>query len=84
MSEEQPADYRRAILDDTPVRIAIEAAVRQGWDHIIGRDGGFIGMSGFGASAPYKTLYEHFGITVDAIVAEARRIKDTLAPFEEA
>ncbi len=82
--EEQPADYRRAILDGTPVRIAVEAAVRQGWDHIIGRDGGFVGMRGFGASAPYKKLYEHFGITAGAIVAEARRILDSLAPTDEA
>ncbi len=82
--EEQPAEYRRAILDDTPVRIAIEAAVRQGWDHLVGREGGFVGMSSFGASAPYKTLYEHFGITIDAIVAEARRIMDTLPPLDEA
>jgi transketolase len=57
--------------------------VRQGWDHFIGRNGGFVGMSSFGASAPYKTLYEHFGITVDAIVTEARRILDTL-PSDEA
>jgi transketolase len=82
--EAQPADYRRAILDDTPVRVAVEAAVRQGWDHIIGREGGFIGMSGFGASAPYKALYEHFGITVDAIVSEARRKLDALTPTDEA
>jgi len=77
--EEQPAEYRRAILEDTPVRIAIEAAIRQGWDRFIGRDGGFVGMSSFGASGPYKALYEHFGITVDAVVAEARRQMETLS-----
>ena len=51
----------------------IEAAVRQGWDAIIGTDGAFIGMTSFGASAPAKDLYKHFGITVDAIVAAATR-----------
>ena len=54
---------RRAVIGDAPVKVAVEAAVRQGWDAIIGRDGGFVGMSGFGASAPYKDLYKHFGIT---------------------
>jgi len=44
-----------------------------GWERFLGRDGGFVGMTGFGASAPYKQLYEHFGITADAVVAEARR-----------
>ena len=82
--EEQSADYRRTILDDAPVRVAVEAAIRQGWDRFVGRDGGFVGMNGFGASAPYKSLYEHFGITAEAVVAEARRILDSLAPAEEA
>ncbi len=44
--------------------------MRQGWDAIIGSDGAFVGMSTFGASAPYKELYKHFGITPEA-VAEA-------------
>ena len=52
------------------VKVAVEAAVRQGWDAIIGTDGVFVGMTGFGASAPYKDLYKHFGITPEA-VAEA-------------
>jgi transketolase len=53
------------------VRIAVEAGIRQGWDRIIGSDGIFIGMDGFGASAPAEDLYRHFGITADAIVAAA-------------
>jgi transketolase len=53
------------------VKIGVEAAVRQGWDAIIGSDGQFIGMSGFGASAPYKDLYNHFGITAQAIADAA-------------
>ncbi len=72
--EAQPEDYREAILGETPVRIAIEAGIRQGWDRFIGPDGVFIGMTGFGASAPAPDLYKHFGITAEAAVqaAEAR------------
>ncbi|MGZ3409553.1 MAG: transketolase-like TK C-terminal-containing protein, partial [Xanthobacteraceae bacterium] len=55
---------------DAPVKVAVEAAIRQGWDAIIGSDGGFVGMTGFGASAPAKELYKHFGITAEK-VAEA-------------
>jgi transketolase len=65
-----PDDVRRAVIGDAAVKVAVEAAVRQGWDAIIGSDGTFVGMSGFGASAPYKDLYNHFGIT-GAKVAEA-------------
>jgi transketolase len=66
-----PAEQRGAIIGDAPVKIGVEAAVRQGWDAIIGSDGLFIGMSGFGASAPYKDLYNHFGITAQAIADAA-------------
>jgi transketolase len=65
-----PDDYREAIIGTAPVRIGVEAAIRQGWDAIIGSDGLFVGMSGFGASAPAKDLYKHFGITPEK-VAEA-------------
>ncbi len=65
-----PEAARRAVIGDAPVKVAVEAAVRQGWDAIIGSDGVFVGMSGFGASAPYKDLYKHFGITPEK-VAEA-------------
>ncbi|MFZ4687319.1 MAG: transketolase-like TK C-terminal-containing protein, partial [Hyphomonadaceae bacterium] len=51
---------------------AVEAGVRDGWDRWIGPEGGFVGMSGFGASAPYKALYRHFGITAEAVVAAAK------------
>jgi transketolase len=60
-----------AIVGRAPVNIAVEAAIRMGWDAIIGREGGFVGMSGFGASAPAKDLYAHFGITVDAVLRAA-------------
>ncbi|OLP61075.1 transketolase [Xaviernesmea oryzae] len=69
--EEQSDDYRAAVIGKAPVKIAVEAAVRQGWDHLIGSDGTFIGMKSFGASGPYKDLYQHFGITVDAVVEAA-------------
>ncbi len=67
---EAPEAARRAIIGDAKVKIGVEAAVRQGWDAIIGSDGIFVGMHSFGASAPYKELYNKFGITPEA-VAEA-------------
>jgi transketolase len=67
----QSDDYRRAIIGRSPVKIAVEAAVREGWDTFIGNDGTFIGMKSFGASGPAKDLYKHFGITVEAVVAAA-------------
>ena len=59
---------RSRIVGDAPVKVAIEAAIRMGWDAIIGHDGIFIGMTGFGASAPAKDLFKHFGITAEATV----------------
>ena len=53
------------------MRIAVEAGIRQGWDGIIGSDGIFVGMTGFGASAPYQELYKHFHITAEAIADAA-------------
>jgi transketolase len=67
----QPADKRQAIIGHAPVKIAIEAAVRWGWDAVIGIDGEFLGMHSFGESAPYKDLYKHFGITAEAAVNAA-------------
>jgi transketolase len=64
---------RRAVIGNAPVKVGIEAAVRQGWDAIIGTDGAFVGMTSFGASAPAKDLYRQFGITVDKIVEAATR-----------
>jgi len=66
-----PDDYREAIIGIAPVRVGIEAAVRQGWDAIIGSDGLFVGMTTFGASAPYKDLYKHFGITPEKVAETA-------------
>jgi transketolase len=69
----QPQAYRRAILGVEKIRIAIEAAVRQGWGPFIGQDGIFIGMHGFGASAPYEDLYRHFGITPEAVLKAVKK-----------
>ena len=72
---EQPEAKRKTIIGDAPVRIAVEAQVRFGWDAVIGADGAFIGMHGFGHSAPAKALYQHFGITAEAVVdAAVKRI----------
>ena len=70
---EAPDAARRAVIGDAKVKIGIEAAIRQGWDAIIGSDGIFIGMTGFGASGPYKELYKHFGITPEAVAEAASR-----------
>ena len=68
---EQSEDYRRAIIGSARINIGVEAAVRQGWDAIIGSDGVFVGMNSFGASAPYKELYKKFGITAEAVAGAA-------------
>ena len=65
---EQSKDYQEALIGKAPVRVAIEAGIRQGWDRFIGEDGIFVGMTGFGASGPYEALYKHFGITAEAVV----------------
>jgi transketolase len=66
-----PDEQRREIIGNAPIKIGVEAAIRQGWDAIIGSDGGFVGMTGFGASAPYKELYKQFGITPEAVAKAA-------------
>ena len=67
---EQDRAYQDSVLPEELPRIAVEAGLRYGWDALIGREGGFVGMTGFGASAPAEALYEHFGITADSIVKE--------------
>ncbi len=71
--EEQDADYRKAVLGSAP-RVAVEAAARLGWDRWTGENGAFIGMTGFGASAPAPDLYRHFNITPEAVADAARRL----------
>jgi transketolase len=69
----QPPERKQAIIGNAPVKVAIEAAVRWGWDAVIGPDGVFIGMHSFGASAPAKDLFKHFGITAEAAVEAAMK-----------
>ena len=71
--DEQEPSYREGVLGgaDT-VRIAVEAASPFGWERYVGPAGAIVGMRGFGASAPAKDLYAHFGITADAVVAAAK------------
>jgi transketolase len=61
------------ILPDVKARVAVEAGIELGWHKWIGDKGTFIGMSSFGASAPFKTCYEKFGITTDAVVSAAKK-----------
>jgi transketolase len=72
----QPEAYRRKIIGRAKVRIGVEAAIRMGWDALIGTDGIFIGMNGFGASGPAAKVYQSFGITTEAITEAAKaRVK---------
>ncbi|MGS4945142.1 transketolase [Meridianimarinicoccus sp. RP-17] len=68
---DQPDTHRAAILGTAP-RIAVEAAIRQGWEPLFAPLAAFVGMTGFGASAPADQLYAHFGITPAAVAAAAR------------
>ena len=76
----QDESYRRRVLPAGPVRVAVEAGVRQGWDRwLLGERGrekkaGFVGMESFGASGPGPDLYAHFGITAEAVAAEVRAL----------
>ena len=71
--DEQEPSYRDGVLGDADtVRIAVEAASPFGWERYVGPAGAIVGMRGFGASAPAKDLYAHFGITADAVVAAAK------------
>ena len=69
----QDEDYQATTIGDAPVKLAIEAAIRMGWDRFIGSDGLFVGMNSFGASGPYKEVYAHFGITAEAAAEKARK-----------
>jgi len=67
----QNKEYRDKIVNSIP-KIVIEAGVRQSWDYILNKDDIFIGMTGFGSSAPAKDLYEHFSITEEKVVNSAK------------
>ncbi|MFD2182339.1 transketolase [Rhodoplanes azumiensis] len=68
---DRPEAERDAVIGEAPVRVAVEAAIRQGWDAIVGSHGGFVGMTGFGASGPAPDLYRHFGITPERVAEVA-------------
>ncbi len=73
--EEQSAEYRESVLPAAVTkRVAVEAATSFGWAKYTGTAGKFVGIDSFGASAPAPTLYEKFGITVDAVVAAANSL----------
>jgi transketolase len=61
------------VLGRGTVRVAVEAAVKLGWERFVGEDGGFVGMRTFGASGPEAELFRHFGITPEAVVAEVTK-----------
>jgi transketolase len=68
---DQDDDYRRQVVGDAPANVVIEAAIAQGWSDVV-PGAAFVGMHGFGASAPGKALFTHFGIDADAVVAAVR------------
>ncbi|MEJ2019728.1 MAG: transketolase C-terminal domain-containing protein, partial [Maritimibacter sp.] len=71
-ARQSPA-YRQTVLGDAP-RVGVEAAIRQGWDMFLRPEDGFVGMEGFGASAPAPALYQHFGITAEAVAETAKSL----------
>lgn len=72
--EQQDKAYKDSVLPpNVRARVAVEAGIKMGWEKYIGDKGEFVGMTGFGASAPYKVCYEKFGITADATVAAAKK-----------
>ncbi|MBD3764366.1 MAG: transketolase [Rhodobacterales bacterium] len=78
--EDQPPEYRRKVLPPGSVRVAVEAGIRFGWDRWLFGEGGrreksgFVGMHGFGASAPADRLYKEFGITAEAVADKVRAL----------
>ncbi|WP_186192716.1 transketolase [Burkholderia gladioli] len=76
--EEQDAAYRRAVLGDSPARVAVEAAVELGWERYLGPEGRFVGMHDFGESGKYEAVYRKFGITAEAVVQASREVLEAL------
>lgn len=69
----QDKDYIQSLIGNKSLKVAVEAGIQQGWEAIVGRKGTFIGMNGFGASAPAEDLYRCFGITSEAVAHAARK-----------
>jgi transketolase len=78
--DRQDPGHRAEVLGRGTVRVAVEAAVKLGWERFVGEDGGFVGMSTFGASGPEAELFRHFGVTPEAVVEEVRRRLPAAAP----
>jgi transketolase len=72
--EQQDASYRRAVLGDSPARVAVEAGVDMSWDRYLGFEGRFVGMHGYGASGKIGDVYKKFDITTEAVVRAAREV----------
>jgi transketolase len=73
--DRQPAEYREQVLPSAVrARVAVEAGAKLGWEHYVGLDGAVVGLERFGASAPYKAIYEHLGITAQAVTDAAKRL----------
>jgi transketolase len=73
--EEQSQDYKNRVLPPhIKKRVVVEAAIPMGWERYAGEESRIIGMTGFGASAPYEVLYEQFSITADNVVAKAKEL----------
>jgi transketolase len=71
--EQQPAEYRASVLPPSiTARLAVEAGVTLGWDRYVGARGDVIGIDRFGASAPYKAIFQHLGLTADNVAARAK------------
>jgi transketolase len=80
---QQSRDYQKRVLGDAP-RVGVEAAIEGDWARWLGEDGEFVGMTGFGASAPAEVLYREFGISAEAVAHAARRsIERSLASWSE-
>ena len=78
--EAQNDDYRERVLPlDVRARVSLEAASSMGWDRYVGLDGAAIGIDRFGASAPYKEIYQHFGITAEHVARKAERVLEKIA-----
>jgi transketolase len=72
--ESQPESYRQEVLPaDLRVRVAVEAGVSLGWDRYVGDQGVIVGINRFGASAPYKDVYKHVGLTLENVIAAAHK-----------
>ena len=73
--DRQDDEYKKSVLpENVPLRLAIEAGIRQGWDKYLGLKGDMISIEKFGASAPYETIYEKYGLTVDEMVKRAKQM----------